>query len=120
MVVFFYNFNHKGNTAMPIPFKKDLIEYNQRGIFTTNVFDLLPPDNPCFFYEDIFQQPETSSVEGNCSLICQNAYHARPITAIPIYAYSQGIINSREIEKRYHKDLSFMFISHCSCPNSGC
>ena len=53
----------KGNTAMSIPFKKNPLEFRQRALFATNVFDLLLSDHPCFVYEDIFKQLETSSVE---------------------------------------------------------
>jgi len=102
---------------MQIPFKKDPIEFKQRSLFATNIFDLLPYDHTCYVYEDIFEQLETSSVEDNYSLLGQNAYHPSLITAILIYAYSQGIFSSREIEKKCHEDLSFMFISHFNCPN---
>jgi transposase len=102
---------------MPIPFKKDPLEFKQRALFTSNVFDLLSEDHPCFVYEDIFQQLDTSSVEEQFSVRGQNAYHPRLITGILIYAYSQGVFSSREIEKKCHEDLGFMFISHCNCPN---
>ena len=102
---------------MLIPFKKDPPEYKQRSIFATNVFDLLPPDHPCFVYEDIFEQLDTSSIEWKYSVLGQNAYHPRLITGILIYAYSQGIFSSREIEKKCHEDLGFMYISHFNCPN---
>ena len=102
---------------MIVHFKKDPVEFKQRAIFATNVFDLLPSDHTCYVYEDIFEQLETSSVEDNYSLLGQNAYHPRLITAILIYAYSQGIFSSREIEKKCHEDLGFMFISHFNCPN---
>jgi len=102
---------------MQIPFKKDPVEFNQRSLFATNIFDLLPYDHTCYVYEDIFEQLETSSVEERFSIRGQNAYHPRLITSILIYAYSQGIFSSREIEKKCHEDLSFMFISHFNCPN---
>jgi transposase len=102
---------------MRIPFKKDPVAFNQRSLFATNIFDLLPSDHTCYVYEDIFEQLETASVEDNYSLLGQNVYHPRLITAILIYAYSQGIFSSREIEKKCHEDLSFMFISHGNCPN---
>ena len=102
---------------MLIPFKKDPIEFNQRSLFATNVFDLLPSDHPCYVYEDIFEQLDTSSVEEKFSILGQNAYHPRLITGILIYAYSQGIFSSREIEKKCNEDLGFMFISHLNCPN---
>jgi transposase len=102
---------------MPIPFKKDPMEFNQRALFASNVFDLLPADHQCFVYEDIFQQLDTSSVEEQFSVRGQHAYHPRLITGILIYAYSQGVFSSREIEKKCHEDLGLMFISHCNCPN---
>ena len=102
---------------MLIPFKKDPIEFNQRSLFATNVFDLLPSDHLCFVYEDIFEQLDTSSVEQNYSVLGQNAYHPGLITGILIYAYSQGIFSSREIEKKCNEDIGFMFISHLNCPN---
>ncbi len=102
---------------MKIPFKKDPLEFKQRAIFATNVFDLLPSEHPCYVYEDIFEQLDTSSVEEKFSVRGQNAFHPRLITGILIYAYSQGVFSSREIEKRCHEDLGFMFISHFNCPN---
>jgi len=102
---------------MQIPFKKDPVEFNQRSLFPANIFDLLPKDHSCFVYEDIFEQLATSSVEKLFSIRGQNAYHPRLITSILIYAYTQGVFSSREIEKKCHEDLSFMFISHSNCPN---
>ena len=102
---------------MIIPFKKDPIEFNQRTLFPTNIFDLLSSDHPCYVYEDIFEQLDTSSVEEKFSIKGQNAYHPRLITSILIFAYTQGVFSSREIEKRCQEDLSFMFVSHSHCPN---
>ncbi len=102
---------------MPVPFKKDPFQYNQRMLLVTNVFDLLPEDHDCFVYEDIFSQIDTSHVEKKYSMLGQHAYHPRLITSILIYAYSQGIFSSRKIEKKCKEDLSFMYISHANCPN---
>jgi transposase len=102
---------------MKKPFKKDPIEYKQKALFAANVFDLLPNDHQCFVYEDIFEQLDTSSVEEKYSVLGQNAYHPRLITGILIYAYSQGVFSSREIMKKCHEDLGYMFISHNNCPD---
>ena len=102
---------------MPIPFKKDPTDYNQRKLLVENVFDLLPSDHDCFVYEDIFSQIYTKEIEKKYSMLGQHAYHPRLITAILIYAYNQGIFSSRKIEKRCREDLSFMYISHVNCPN---
>lgn len=102
---------------MSIPFKKRPIEFNQRQLFPSNIFDLLASDHECYLYNDIFQQLDTSSVESTFSRIGQNAYHPRSIVSILIYSYSQGIFSSRQIEKRCNEDLSFMYISGMNCPN---
>jgi transposase len=102
---------------MSVPFKKDPIEFKQRALFATNIFDHLPEDHECHIYEDIFEQLDTSSVEKQYSVLGQNAFHPGLITGILIYAYSQGVFSSRQIERKCHEDLGFMFISHCNCPN---
>ena len=102
---------------MPVPFKKDPTDYNQRQLLATNVFDLLSEDDDCFIYEDILNSIDTKEVERKFSMIGQHAYHPKRITAILIYAYSQGIFSSRKIEGKCKKDLSFMYISHRNCPN---
>ena len=102
---------------MSVPFKKDPVEFNGRKLMAENVFDLLPKDHDCFIYEDIFNQIDTKSIEEKYSMQGQHAYHPKRVTAILIYAYSQGIFSSRKIEKKCKKDLSFMYISHRNCPN---
>jgi transposase len=102
---------------MSIPFKKDPAEFNQRVLFPSNVFDMLPKDHECFVYDDIFQQIDISSIEKNYSCLGQNAYNPKLVVGILIYGYSNGVFSSRKIEKRCHEDLGFMHISHLNCPN---
>jgi len=40
---------------MPIPFKKDPMEFKQRALFATNVFDLLPQPTYLIYYRPIIQ-----------------------------------------------------------------
>ena len=102
---------------MSIPFKKSPIEFNQRQLFPSNIFDLLPDEHECYLYKDIFQQLDTSSLESKFSRKGQNAYHPRLIVSILIYSYSHGVFSSRQIEKRCNEDLSFMYIAGMNCPN---
>jgi transposase len=102
---------------MSVPFKKRPIEFSQRLLFPSNIFDLLPDDHECYLYNDIFQQLDTSSLENKYSRKGQNAYHPRLIVSILIYSYSQGVFSSRQIEKRCNEDLSFMYIAGMNCPN---
>ena len=102
---------------MPVPFKKDPVEFNQRKLLAEDVFDLLQKDHDCFIYEDILSQIDTKSIEEKYSMIGQHAYPPKRVTAILIYSYSQGVFSSRKIEQRCSQDLSFMYISHRNCPN---
>lgn len=102
---------------MSIPFKKSPIEFNQRVLFPSNIFDLLPDDHECYLYSDIFKQLDTSNLESTFCRTGQNAYHPRLIVSILIYAYSHGVFSSRQIEKRCSEDLSFMYVAGMNCPN---
>lgn len=105
------------NKRIPIPFKNDPVVFKQRSLYPSYIFDLLPKDHDCFVCDDIFKQINISSIEGSYSYIGQHAYDPRLIVGILIYAYSHGVFSSREIEKRCHQDLAFMYISHLNCPN---
>ena len=98
-------------------FKDNPADFNQRMMFPTNIFDLLPGDHDCFVFEDIFRHIDTSEVEKQYHHLGQNAYHPRLITSILIYAYSHGVFSSREIERRCNQDLAFMYIAKQNCPN---
>ena len=102
---------------MKPPFKLSPVELDQRLLFPTNIFDLLSKGHECCLYEDIFQQLDTSKLESNYSNLGQRAYHPKLITSILIYAYSRGVFSAREIERRCHEDLSFMYIAKMNCPN---
>lgn len=102
---------------MSIPFKSSPIEYNQRLLFPSNIFDLLPESHECRLFQDLFEQLDTSTLESQYSVKGQNAYHPHLIISILIYAYSQGVFGSRKIERRCNEDLSFMYIAQMHCPN---
>jgi transposase len=102
---------------MNIPFKKDPEEYLQGMLFPGNLFDLLPKEHSCFVYEDILKQIDTSSLMKKYSRVGQNAFDPRLITSILIYAYSQGVFSSRQIQYKCETDLGFMFIAHRQTPN---
>ena len=100
-----------------IPFKKSPIEFNQRVLFPSNIFDLLPEDHESYVFHDIFQQLDTTSIEQKYKVKGQNAYHPKLIVSILIYGYSRGVFSSREIQRRCKEDLSFMYIAQMNCPN---
>ena len=45
-------------------FKDYPADYSQSQFFPGNVFDLLPDDHDCFVYRDLFEQLDTSEVDG--------------------------------------------------------
>jgi transposase len=98
-------------------FKRPRIELNQRLLLATNVFDLLSEDHDCFAYQKIFKDIDTSSIENKYHHLGQHAYHPKLMVSILIYAYSNGVFSSREIERHCHQDLAFMYISQNNCPN---
>ena len=102
---------------MPVPFKKDPAEFNQRVLFPSNLFDMLPKDHECFIYDDIFRQIDISDIVKKYSCLGQNAYNPRLVVGILIYGYSKGVFSSRQIEKRCHEDIGFMYVAHLNCPN---
>jgi transposase len=102
---------------MSIPFKASPIEFTQRLLFPSNIFDLLADDHECYLYRDLFQQLDTTDLENTYNHLGQNAYHPKLIISILIYAYSRGVFSSREIERRCNEDLGFMFIAQQNCPN---
>jgi transposase len=102
---------------MSISFKSSPVEFNQHLLFPTNIFDFLSKDHDCFLYAELFQQIDTSSLESLYSVKGQNAYHPKLIVSILIFAYSQGVSSSSEIENCCHDDLSLMFIAQMNCLN---
>jgi transposase len=102
---------------MRIQFKNDPERFNQRQLFPSSIFDLLPKHHECFIYDEIFRQIDISTIEMNYSFLGQKAYSPQLIVGILIYAYSKGVFSSRQIEKRCHEDLGFMYISHLNCAN---
>ena len=81
MIDFAINIFNGRDISMAAPFKKDPIEFNQRALFPTNIFDLLPDGHECYIYEAIFKQLDTTTVENNYSVLGQNAYHPRLIVS---------------------------------------
>ncbi len=102
---------------MPPLFKKNPSVFDQRLMFPSNIFDWLPDDHNCYVYSTIFKQLDTTEIENQFSVIGQPAYHPKLITALLIYAYSQGVFSTRPIEQRCNEDLSFMYIAQMGCPN---
>jgi transposase len=102
---------------MFIPFKSDSAELDKAQHFSGNIFDLLVDDHDCFVFKDLFKQLDTIDIEAKYSRKGQHAYHPQKIVGILIYGYTHGVFSSRQLERRCHEDLSFMYIAGMGCPN---
>lgn len=100
-----------------IPFKQAPEKYLQGTLFPSNIFDLLPEDHECVIYNDILEQIDVTSLYKNYSVLGQNAYNPKLLIGILIYAYSQGIFSSRQIEEKLKLDIGFMYIGQMQKPN---
>jgi len=47
----------------------------------------------------------------------QPPYDPRMMTVLLLYAYSQGLTSSRQIERRCREDLAFMYLTADACPD---
>lgn len=90
---------------------------HERELFAHNVFELLPQEHDCFLFVDLFEQLDTRGAHKKYSSLGQRAYDPKQLLSILVYAYSQGVFSSRQIERRCNEDLSFMYVSGKNCPN---
>ena len=100
-----------------IYFKKDSVDFTQSKLSFMHIFDYLPDDHECFEYSEIFKKLDYSALMVNYSPLGQHAYNPGRITEILIYAYCDGVFSSRQIERKCHTDLGYMYISRMNCPN---
>ena len=47
---------------MSVPFKKSPVVFNQRLLFPSNIFDLLPDDHECYLYNVIYIMTYSSNL----------------------------------------------------------
>jgi len=100
-----------------VPFKQPEEGFNQRTLFPTNIFDVLPDDHDCYMYSDILGSLDVSELHKNYSVLGQNAYDPKTLISILIYSYSQRVFSSRQIAEKLHLDLGFMYISKLQKPD---
>ncbi|EHQ36697.1 IS1182 family transposase [Methanoplanus limicola] len=100
-----------------IYFKEDSVDFTQSKLSFMHIFDYLPDDHECFEYTKIFKKLDYTPLMSDYSPLGQRAYHPGRITEILIYAYCDGVYSSRQIERKCHTDLGYMYISRMNCPN---
>ena len=98
-------------------FKDYTLDREQRALFATNVFDLLPDEHDCFVFADLIGHLDFSGALKHYSPIGQRAFDPRQLIGILIYAYSRGVFSSRQIAQRCAEDLGFMYIAGTAPPS---
>lgn len=98
-------------------FKNYVEARHERELFAHNVFDILSQEHECFLFVDLFAQLDTREAEKKYSSLGQHAYDPKQLLSILVYAYSQGVFSSRQIERRCNEDISFMYVAGNNCPN---
>jgi len=102
---------------MSIPFKSDKKALDKAEHFQGNIFSLLTDAHDCFVFKDLLEQIDISSLEDKYSIKGQHAFSPKKKVSILIYGETIGVFSSRQLEKRCHEDLSFMYIANMNCPN---
>ncbi|MDD5320564.1 MAG: hypothetical protein PHD43_08150 [Methylococcales bacterium] len=59
---------------MYIPFKSSPIEFNQKLLFPSDIFDLLAEDHEFYLYTDLFRQLDTSVINKDESVALQQHF----------------------------------------------
>ena len=73
--------------------------------------DWIPEDHLVHFIADVVKQLDLSGIYGRYAAAGQPAYHPMMMTAVWLYAFSQGIRSSRRIERALHEDIGFRLLS---------
>jgi len=100
-----------------IRFKPPPAAYNSSELFPGNIFEILPEEHECFVYGEILELIEVKKLYKNYSVLGQRAFNPKTLISILIYAYSQGVLSSREIAEKLKYDLGFMYIGQMQKPN---
>jgi transposase len=93
-----------------------LVESNhlQLALIPNSFAALLPKDHPVFFFDDIIERLDLSSITSVLDLDEKRgrpAYDRIMMTKLVIYGYSTGIVSSRKIETACRERIDFRHIS---------
>ena len=99
---------------------RDFIAVN-RGValMPVDMMDWLPKDHFVFMLLDVLQSADMSGFEAQYRLggAGRQAYDPNMLVALLVYAYSQGVVSSRQIEQKCHTDVAFRVICGNSPPD---
>jgi transposase len=94
-------------------------ELNQSFLFPPSVLDFVPSNHLAHFVRELVREElDLSSIlEKYSDERGQPPYHPAMMTALLLYAYSQGVYSSRKIEKGCFERLDFMAVTAMNKPD---
>lgn len=94
-------------------------ELAQSFLFPPSVLDFVPANHLAHFVREVVREEiDLSSILGKYeSELGQPPYHPALMTALLLYAYTQGVYSSRKIEKGCQERLDFMAVTGMAKPD---
>lgn len=99
--------------------KKNFLRYDQsqRLLLPLDLEDFVHGSHPARLISNIVDMLNLSCIMDTYSVEGRPAYHPRMLFKVLLYAYSNGVVSSREIEDRLNSDTAFMYLAELQKPD---
>lgn len=110
-----------GSVRARRPVEKTFRRYDQDQpmLLAPDLRDWLPGDHPARWVDDLVEHGLDLTAFFDDYTVARGAppYDPRLMVKLLIYGYSNGVTSSRELERRCHHDVAFMFLSAQAAPD---
>lgn len=89
----------------------------QRFLLPPSVDEFVGPRHPVRVIVDVVERLDLRSFDVGASEAGRPAYPPEAMISLVLYAFSQGVLSSREIARRNEVDCAFMYASSCLRPS---
>jgi transposase len=111
-----------GSVRARRPVEKTFRRYDQDQpmLLAPDLRDWLPGDHPARWVDDLVEHGLDLTAFFDDYTVARGAppYDPRLMVKLLIYGYSNGVTSSRELERRCHHDVAFMFLSAQAAPDN--
>ena len=112
----------RGSVRAGRPVEKTFRRYDQDQsmLLAPDLRDWLPGDHPARWVDDLVEHGLDLTAFFDDYTVARGAppYDPRLMVKLLIYGYSNGVTSSRELERRCHHDVAFMFLSAQAAPDN--
>lgn len=93
--------------------------YNQNDslLLPPSLGELIPKSHPVRIVSDIFDKFDISAIESTYKGGGTSSFHPRMLLKVVVYAYLCNIYSGRQMEKRLHENIHFMWLARMSRPD---